>query len=87
GTARAGLAGTQAAVIKAAGYSVPTVGNAPSQGYAKTVIVDLSNGANPNTKKYLETTYGVTAVTQLPDPAIQPGSANFVVILGSDQVH
>lgn len=87
GTARAGLAGTQAAVIKGAGYSVPVVGNAPSQGYAKTIVVDLSNGANPNTKKYLETTYGVTAVTQLPDPSIQPGSANFVVILGSDQVH
>lgn len=87
GTARAGLAGTQASIIKAAGYSVPTVGNAPSQAYGKTIVVDLSNGANPNTKKYLETTYGVTAVTQLPDAAIQPGSANFVVILGSDQVH
>jgi LCP family protein required for cell wall assembly len=87
GTTRAGLAGVQAAVIKGAGYNVPNVANAPSQAYTKTVIVDLSKGASPTTKKYLETTYGVTAVTQLPDAAIQPGSANFVVILGSDQVH
>lgn len=87
GTAKAGLAGAQAAVIKAAGYSVPTVGNAPSQGYAKTIVVDLSGGANPKTKKYLETQYGVTAVSASPDPAIAAGSAQFIVILGSDQVH
>lgn len=86
GTTKAGLAGAQAAVLKAAGYSVPTLSNAPSQAYAKTVIVDLSNGANKNTRKYLETHYGVTAVTASPDPAIQVGSANFIVILGSDQV-
>jgi LCP family protein required for cell wall assembly len=87
GTTKAGLASAQAAVLKAAGYNVPTVGNAPSPAYAKTVIVELSNGAHKNTRKYLETHYGVTAVTVSPDPAIQAGSANFIVILGSDQVH
>jgi LCP family protein required for cell wall assembly len=87
GTTRAGLAGTSAAAVKAAGYNVTQIANAPSQGYAKTIVVDLSNGANPKTKKYLETLYGVVSVSQLPDAAIQAGAANFVVILGSDQVH
>jgi hypothetical protein len=73
--------------VKAAGYNVTQIANAPSQGYAKTIVVDLSNGANPKTKKYLETLYGVVSVSQLPDAAIQAGAANFVVILGSDQVH
>ncbi|MBC7581255.1 LCP family protein [Aeromicrobium sp.] len=86
GTARAGLAGTQSVVIKAAGYTIAQTGNAPSQAYAKTTVVDFSNGANPKTKKYLETLYGVTAVAQSPDATIQAGTAKFVVILGSDQV-
>lgn len=85
GTTKAGLAGTAAAALKAAGYTVGTVGNAPGQSYPKTVVVDLSGGKDPNTKKYLETTYGATVVTTLPDSSIQPGSAQFVVILGSDQ--
>jgi LCP family protein required for cell wall assembly len=86
GTARAGLAGTQAATIKAAGYNVSQIANAPTQGYAKTVVVDLSSGANPKTKQYLQTLYGVTAVNTLP-AGIAPGNANFIVILGSDQAH
>ena len=87
GTTTAGLASSQATTLKAANYAVSQVGNAPTKGYAKTVVVDLSNGANPNSRKYLESKYAVTAVTQLPDPAIQAGTANFVVILGSDQAH
>lgn len=85
GSAKAGLAGVKAAALRAAGYSVGVVGNAPTQGYAKTVVVDLSNGANPKTRKYLETTYGVTAVAASPDSSIQAGTANFIVILGSEQ--
>lgn len=85
GTPMAGLAGTRAATLKAAGYNVITVSNAPTKTYTSTVVVDLSKGANPTTKKYLEAQYGVTAVTQLPDGAIQAGPASFVVILGSDQ--
>jgi LCP family protein required for cell wall assembly len=86
GTAKAGLAGTQAATIKGAGYNVSQIANAPTQGYAKTVIVDLSNGAAPKTMQYLQALYGVTAVSQLPS-GIAPGNATFVVILGSDQAH
>jgi LCP family protein required for cell wall assembly len=85
GTTVAGLASKGAASLRAAGYTVGTVGNAPGQGYPKTVVVDLSGGKDPKTKQYLEKTYAATAVTTLPDSAIQPGSANFIVILGSDQ--
>jgi polyisoprenyl-teichoic acid--peptidoglycan teichoic acid transferase len=85
GTTKAGLASSAATTLKAAGYTVGSVGNAPGQSYPKTVIVDLSGGANPNTKAYLEKTYSATVVTTLPDSSIQAGSAQFVVILGSDQ--
>jgi hypothetical protein len=84
GTAKAGLAAAKANVIKGAGYSVVTVGNAPTKSYTKTVVVDLSNGADPNTKSYLEKAFGTTAVTALP-AGVSAGTANFVVILGAEQ--
>jgi len=84
GTATAGLAAAKGNVIKGAGYNVVAVGNAPSKGYTKTVVVDLSNGANSNTKSYLEKAFATTAVTALP-AGISAGGANFVVILGSEQ--
>jgi LCP family protein required for cell wall assembly len=87
GTTRAGLAGTRAATIKAAGYNVSQIGNAPSQGFAQTVVVDLGHTSNPKTRAYLESLYGVKATATLPDPSIPPGNADFVVILGSDQAH
>jgi LCP family protein required for cell wall assembly len=86
GTAQAGLATTKSDVLKSYGYNVTTVGNAPTQMYPKTVVVDLTNGADKYTKHYLENRYGVTAVTKLPDASIQPGTAHFVVILGNDQL-
>lgn len=85
GTARAGLATTKANELKSYGYNVIKVDTAPTQTYAKTVIVDLTNGVDKYTRHYLENRYGVTATTKLPDTTIQPGTANFVVILGQDQ--
>jgi len=83
GTATEGLAGRKAATLKAAGYNVVSTGNAPAT--ARTVVVDYSGGADPNTKSYLEKTFGTTAVTTSPYASVTQGSANFVVILGSDQ--
>ena len=84
GTSKEGLAGSKAAKLKTAGYNVIQVGNAPTKTYAKTTIVDLSNGTDPKTKSYLESTFGVTSVTTLP-AGVAAGTANFVVILGAEQ--
>jgi len=85
GTAKEGLATTKANELRSYGYNVTSVGNAPTKTYAKTVIVDFSNGADKVTKQYLETRYGVKSVNAVPDPAIQRGSADFIVILGAEQ--
>lgn len=87
GTSVAGLATTKANELKSFGYNVTKVDNAPTEAYDKTVVVDLSNGADKYTKHYLENRYGVSAVTKIPDSTIQAGSASFIVILGQDQVH
>ncbi len=85
GTPQVGLATAKAAELQSYGYNIASTANAPTQQYAKTVVVDLTNGADKYTKHYLETRYSTTAVTQLPDATIQPNGAHFVVILGTDQ--
>ena len=84
GTTVVGLAGTQADILKSYGYTVAGTGNAPTKGYAQTVVVDLSAGAKKYTKHYLEQRYGVSAVTTLPDATITPNGADFVIIVGND---
>ena len=84
GTTVAGLAGTQADVLKSYGYSVTGTGNAPTKGYAQTIVVDLTAGAKKYTRHYLEQRYGVTAVTTLPDATIAANGAYFVIIVGND---
>ena len=86
GTSIPGLATDKADELKSYGYNVATVDNAPTQGYMKTQIIDLTNGADKYTKHYLENRFGVTATTQLPpNGSIQPGDANFIIVLGSDE--
>lgn len=85
GTVTPGLAGQKAEELKTYGYNVGTVTDAPTQTYEKTVIVDLTNGSKPYTKNYLEKRYGVTATATIPDQTIQPGIANFVIILGKNE--
>jgi len=86
GTSTAGIATTKANELKSYGYNVTKVDNAPTSTYDKTVIVDLTNGVDKYTRHYLESRFGVKAVTALPDTTIQPGQANFVIILGKDQL-
>lgn len=84
GTTVPGMAGTQADILKTYGYTVTGTGNAPTKGYKQTIVVDLSGGAKKYTKHYLEQRFGVTATTTLPDPAILPNGADFVIIVGND---
>jgi polyisoprenyl-teichoic acid--peptidoglycan teichoic acid transferase len=85
GTSTAGLAGTKAEELKSFGYNITTVANAPSKNYPKTIIVDLRGESKKYTKNYLEKRFGVSTVSSIPDPSIKAGTADFVIILGSDQ--
>ena len=84
GTDTPGLATAKTTELKSYGYNVGTTANAPTQDYATTKIIDLSKGADKYTLNYLKKRFNVQNVdTQLP-PGITPGSANIVIILGTD---
>lgn len=84
GTSRSGIAKEKAEELKSYGYNVISVENAPSLNYSKTVLVDLRNGEKKYTKRYLELRLKTLATGSLPDNSIQPGYADFVIILGGD---
>ncbi len=85
GTATEGLASRKATELRSYGYNVVSTGNTPNKNFTKTVIVDMRSGAKKYTKNYLEKRFGVTAVTQIPDPTITVASdVDFVIILGSE---
>ncbi len=85
GTQVSGLAEAKANELKAAGYNVVSVGNAPNTNFVQTTLVDLSHGKAKHTRHYLEQRLGLTATTDLPDNSIQTNGADFVIILGSDE--
>jgi polyisoprenyl-teichoic acid--peptidoglycan teichoic acid transferase len=84
GTDTAGLASKKADELKSYGYNVGTVADAPTHSYQHTVIVDLTNGKDKYTQNYLEKRFKLKVVHKLPDTSVQPGTANFVIILGQD---
>lgn len=86
GTTTPGLATTKGDELKSFGYNVTKVDNAPTKNYTKTIVVDLRNGQKKYTRNYLEKRFGTTAVGTLPDQTILPETADFVIIIGSDQV-
>jgi LCP family protein required for cell wall assembly len=85
GTTNTTLGTTQTDTLKSYGYNVGTVGNAPTSNYQHTVLVDLAHGKDPYTQHYLEERFGVKATQKLPDQAIHPGNAQFMLILGEDE--
>ena len=85
GTGTPGIATNRADKLKSYGYNVGTVTNAPTQNYEKTIIVDLTKGKDKYTQRYLEQRFGVKATTNMPDSAILPGKADFVIILGNNE--
>jgi LCP family protein required for cell wall assembly len=86
GTATPGLATLKSTLLKSYGYNVSLVADAPTKTYTKTVLVDLTKGVKKFTKNYLEKRLKVDSTTNLPDISITPGTADFVIILGSDDV-
>ncbi len=61
GTARPGLALSATNLLKGYSYNVISTVSADRTTYAKTQIVDYSNGKNPYTLRYLEKRFGVKA--------------------------
>ena len=85
GTGYEGLATKVSDTLKTYGYNVMTVANAPTQAYDTTVLVDMTGGRDKYTRNYLEQRFQVKATTKVPDSAILPGTADFVIILGNDE--
>jgi LCP family protein required for cell wall assembly len=85
GTEREGLATLKGDTLKSYGYNVTKLDNAPTANYDRTVIIDRTNGADKYTKNYLEKRFAVKATTKLPDSAILPGDADFIIILGNNE--
>ena len=87
GSTQEGLATAQANELKSYGYNVVGTGNAPTNAYGETTLVNLSHGRNNYTAHYLEQRFNVSSVSMLPDPAIQTNGADFVIILGSNEAN
>lgn len=85
GTNIPGLAARTAEDLKSYGYSIGQVADAPTKGYGQTVVVDMRGGAKKYTKHYLENRFSVSTVSAIPDQAIIPGTADFVIILGQNE--
>lgn len=86
GTTAEGLATKKSDELKSYGYNITSIGTAPTQAYTNTILVDLRKGSKQYTKRYLEQRLKLTAVDSLPDVKIVPGDADFVIILGQNEV-
>jgi polyisoprenyl-teichoic acid--peptidoglycan teichoic acid transferase len=85
GTVTPGVATTSAATLKSYGYNIGTVGNAPTTDYAKTQIIDLTQGADKYTLHYLQGRFNVQSITSAVPAGIVPGNAKIIVIIGTDE--
>lgn len=84
GSDAVGLATAKANELKSYGYNVGTVGNAPTDTYQATQIIDLSHGAKKYTLNYLKNRFNIQNVSTTLPQGIVPGNANIVIILGAD---
>ena len=85
GTVQEGLATKMAEKLKNYGYNVTGVATTKDSVFPSTVVVDLSHGKMKYTKHYLEQRFNTSVVKTLPDATIQPGNADYVVVLGGDE--
>jgi len=85
GSGVAGAATQEATILKNYGYNVTAISDAPTQNYQTSTIIKTGKLSKPYTQNYLEKRLSVKTVTKLPDPNIQPGTADFVIIVGQDE--
>lgn len=85
GTNVTGLAARTGDELKSFGYYITQVKDSPIKNQQQTTLIDLRGGQKKYTKAYLEKRFGVSAVNTLPDARIDPGNADFVIILGQNE--
>ena len=85
GTNISGLAGRTTEELSSYGYNLLPAADAPTKTYQQTVLIDMRKGEKKYTKRYLEKRFGVVAESKLPDASINPGTADFVIILGTNE--
>lgn len=86
GTTSAGLATEYADILKGYGYNVVGTGDAPTDDYQETVIVNLRGNDKKYTDRYLEQRFGVQSTGRLPSGVENPQNADIVIILGSNEL-
>ena len=86
GTTTAGLASATQEELLSYGYNVIDVDNAPTSDYMQNILIDLTAGEKRYTKSYLERRLGLTAVPPSIDGIPTIEEADFVIILGTDEV-
>jgi LCP family protein required for cell wall assembly len=87
GTSMPNVATNEASLLKTYGYNVIGVANTPTSNWNKTVLINLTHGKDPYTQHYLEERFGVKAVDELSDKSIPTNGADFVIIIGSNEVN
>jgi len=85
GTSISGLAARTAEELKSYGYNISQVADSPIKNQQTTVIVNPHGSNKKYTKAYLEKRFKVKIVNELPDSRIEPGNADFVIILGTNE--
>jgi polyisoprenyl-teichoic acid--peptidoglycan teichoic acid transferase len=84
GTATPGRATAKSEELRSFGYNVISAANAPTSNYNNTLLIDLRGGVNKYTRRYLEQRLQLAGTNNLPDSNIQPGEADFVIIIGQN---
>lgn len=84
GTSIGGLATKKAEQLRSYGYNVTVVGDAPTQDYVRTVLIDATDGKKPFTKNYLEKRLETKSTSSVP-AGVQTQDADFVIILGQSE--
>lgn len=87
GTDVPSLATTEENILKTYGYNVIGVANTQTQSYPKTSLINLNKGKDQYTQHYLEERFGVKVTSQLPNNSIPTNGADFVIIIGSNEVN
>jgi hypothetical protein len=84
GTAIAGLAQRTANELMAAGLTVVSFGNAPSRGYEKSVIYDLTGGSHPDSLTKIRAIVDANVAPSVPANVVPPPDADFILVLGQN---
>lgn len=85
GTSYNGLAARESDNLEEKNFSVSAIGDADSENYTKTQIIDLSNGGKPNTKRALQKAYPGSTVTNV-NPYGSKYKADFIIVIGAERI-